>query len=131
MVLDGADLSHANLSGIDLRTVSLHHVRLVGTDLRNANLEDVQFGCWQYSDGHGEASGVLLAGANLGGASFCDYQMTGVDLRGRDLRTVDFAGARLDYADFRDANLSGVELGARTIATTTTTTAVRRCGAPT
>ena len=108
VVLDDADLSSANLSGVDLRTVSMRHVRMTDTNLQNADLRNVDFGCRGERE---DASGVLLAGANLTGTTFCDYQMTNVDLRGRDLTAVNFQGVRLEGADLRDTNLSGVNFG--------------------
>jgi len=78
-----ADLSKADLSGLDFRGWDLTGANLSGTDLRQTQL-----------------AGVILRQANLQRA----------DLRGCDLSQADLQGSRLHQADLRGANLQAANL---------------------
>ncbi|MEN9204734.1 MAG: pentapeptide repeat-containing protein [Thermostichales cyanobacterium SZTDM-1c_bins_54] len=78
-----ADLSKADLTGLDFSGWDLSGANLTGTDLRQTALV-----------------GTILKQANLQRA----------DLRGCDLRQADLQGSRLHQADLRSANLQGANL---------------------
>ena len=79
-----ADLSYADLRGVNLRDAFLGYANLKGADLRGVNLRD-----------------AFLGYANLKGA----------DLRGVNLSHADLRGAKLKYANLNDANLRLAKLG--------------------
>lgn len=127
VVLDGADLTGATLSGACLAHVSLRGARLdgallVGADLRSADLAGASL-----ADGNlagADLSRADLSFANLHGASFLTANLSEVTATGADLReTVLHAaslprailrGADLRWAHLDGANLSGAVLdGAR------------------
>ena len=97
-VLNGADLSGANLSYADLSGAGLSDADLSGANLSGANL-----------------SGAVLNGANLSGANLSYADLSGAGLNGAnlsdaDLSDADLSGANLSYADLRGANLSNADL---------------------
>jgi hypothetical protein len=88
-----ADLRDANLSGADL----------LGVNLRNADLRDANL------------NGADLIGANLRGADLRDANLNGADLsnanlKGANLRNADLRDANLYAANLSNANLSNTNL---------------------
>ena len=79
-----ADLSYADLRGVNLRDAFLGYANLKGADLRGVNLSHAD-----------------LNSANLNGA----------DLREADLKYADLRRAKLKYANLNDANLRLAKLG--------------------
>ena len=92
--LHGADLSQANLSGVDLSFMYLRDTDFSGADLEGVDfsesiLERVDF------------SGANLSGANFYaahgvGQNFTGADLSGTNLYGTDWSTWDFEGARAD-----------------------------------
>ena len=96
--LRGADLTRADLAGAYLTGISLTGAYLVeadlaGTDLRRADL-----------------TGANLAGANLRKANLARANLTGANLARSDLRGANLTGADLTRSDLRRANLTGADL---------------------
>ena len=79
-----ADLSNANLSGVNLSNANLSGVKLSGSILSNANLE-----------------GVNLNGANLSLAN-----LDNANLRGSDLSQTNLSFTNLRNADLTDAKIT-------------------------
>ena len=96
--LSDANLSGANLYGVDLRRANLYGANLCMVDLRRANLHDTNLGM------------ADLYRAGLYGANLCRADLHRADLRGVDLRRADLSGVDLCRADLSDANLSGANL---------------------
>ena len=96
--LSDANLSGANLYGVDLRRANLYGANLCMVDLRRANLHDANLGM------------ADLYRAGLYGANLCRADLHRADLRGVDLRGADLSGVDLRRADLSDANLSGANI---------------------
>ncbi len=86
--LSGVDLSGANLSGVDLNGADLSGVDLNGADLSKADLSEAD-----------------LSGANLRWANLSEADLSEADLSGANLRWANLSGANLRWA-----NLSGADL---------------------
>ncbi|RJQ42573.1 MAG: pentapeptide repeat-containing protein [Gaiellales bacterium] len=137
-VLEGADLSYANLfaadltgarlDGADLSSANLMYALLVqarldGADLRQANLfaadlSGADLSGARLSGAHAAGArlrGTLLEGANLFVADFTHADLTGARLAksnffGSLLGGSDFSGADCRGADFSGADLTGARL---------------------
>lgn len=88
-----ADLSNANLKGLQLRGVNLSKANLSGADLTGANLSDAN-----------------LSEANLSGANLSEANLEYVHLRGANLSQVNFSQANLVDANLKDTNLTQANL---------------------
>jgi hypothetical protein len=84
--LSDADLSGANLGGADLHSADLSGANLRGADLRRADLSGANLRC------------ADLSRANLGDADLSDADLNGADLRDADLRSADLSGVDLSGA---------------------------------
>ena len=93
-----ADLSGADIYGLDLRGANLYGANLIRADLRVAYLIKADLR---------EAS---LSGANLIGADLYEANLSGADLSGADLREANLSGANLSGANLSGSNLSGADL---------------------
>ncbi|MFE2729958.1 pentapeptide repeat-containing protein [Streptomyces sp. NPDC059349] len=114
-LLDAAelDLSHADLSGLDLAVglltgTVLRGARLVGTDLYRAHMEgavlegaDLSRAC---------LTKAILDEADLRGAVLVEANLGSAELYGVDARAASFRGARLNGASFLDTRLEGADL---------------------
>ena len=87
------DLSHMNLSSIDIRGAKLNSAILENTNFKNAILQGAVL------------SKAKLLGANLQGANLIYVDFTGADLRGANMRNT-----RLSNTIFKDADLRGADL---------------------
>jgi uncharacterized protein YjbI with pentapeptide repeats len=96
--LRGANLSYADLRGVDLRGVNLSYADLRGVDLSYVNLSYVNL------------RGVDLSYVNLRDVNLRDVDLSYANLRGVDLRGVDLSYANLRGVDLRGANLSYADL---------------------
>ena len=82
-----ADLSGAQLAGVDLVWTNLRGVDFTGADMRRANLAGARL------------EGAVLTRARLGGANLSDANLTGAAIAGADLAGVRSEGARGLVAD--------------------------------
>jgi uncharacterized protein YjbI with pentapeptide repeats len=130
------DLSNANLSGDDLRSVNLTYTFLIGSYLYRADLSDADMSGTDMNSARLNGANLTYAGfllANLtnamlgcitlDGAKICT-DLSDADLCGADLSDADLNGADLtyvnmsctllanikDYTNLSGANLSGVNL---------------------
>jgi len=87
--LQGANLSHCNLSGVDLSKMNLGGANLSYSDLSNARLNQVN-----------------LAEANLSHANLSNTQIMQSDLSNTDLSFANLSGAILQQAILLKANLT-------------------------
>ena len=89
--LRGADLSRADLTGVNLRDADLRGADLSRADLTGVNLRDADLR---------EAS---LTGANLRAADLTEATLREATLREADLSRADLTGVNLSYADLTGA----------------------------
>jgi hypothetical protein len=126
--LDGVDLSHKDLTGTILSGVDLSHKDLTGTilaqsNLAGANLSGVDLNhkdltraiLYRVDLSHKDLTGTMLTyanltGANLDGVDLSHKDLTGTILSGVDLRNTDLTGTILAQSNLAKANLSGVDL---------------------
>jgi hypothetical protein len=106
-----------DLSGTDLRDVSLAGARLKAADLHGAHLERSDLSGTQLEDASLEES--HLDGARIQDANLRDVSLNRASLEGAWLNNVDLSGATLDAARLTGAyfslvNLVGVSLGLTT-----------------
>ncbi len=95
-----ADLSDADLEGVDLSDARLNEANLSGARLSKANLSHADlYGC--------DLADAILRNADLRSANLESAWLVGADLRGADLQDSKLVGANFDGADLRDANLRG------------------------
>jgi hypothetical protein len=85
----GADLSHLNLQGIDMREANLSRASLVDADLSSAN----------------------LSGANLRSADLSAARLVNTNLHGADLSNAYIPSVTASGADFERAILDGATFG--------------------
>src|SRR5258708_28513075 len=112
-----ADLSRADLSGVnlyraDLREADFFGANLSGADLFEANLTQAFL------------SIARLKGADLGGANLYEARLKGADLSGADLSGANLFGADLSYANLTGANLIEADLSGATLVRTNLTEAI-------
>jgi hypothetical protein len=86
----GADLSHLNLQGKDMREANLSRASLVGADLQGANL-----------------SGANLESADLSGATLVNTNFIGADLSKAYIPNVNADGALFEKAILEGATFGG------------------------
>jgi len=136
IVLDGADLSDANLESVDLSDISLRGTNLGGADLQGANLRGADLAHTNLGSGKAEttlsfagrlrrfvtvSSRQILRrripiittgarGANLRGAYLADANLAYADLRGADLVDSKLTSTYLEGADLGGAYLADSEL---------------------
>ncbi len=98
------DLSRAPLNGMDLSGYDLSYCNLVGANLIDSNLKGTNF---SYADCRNcrfiaaNLTQAILDRAKLDGADFLTAIVSGISLKGLDLRSLD-----LDLFDLRGANLN-------------------------
>lgn len=97
--LAGANLRGANLEGADLSRANLRGAKLIGANLKDATLVRTDF-----RGAH--LDGSNLAGANLKSARFERAWLQKVDLRGALMQRTRFNGATLRGADLRNTNMT-------------------------
>ncbi|WP_342237000.1 pentapeptide repeat-containing protein [Inquilinus sp. OTU3971] len=107
---DGRILSRVDLTGAQLRDVSLTRATMDGAILTGAEAYGAKFN-------RATLPGAKLDSARLANTDFTDADLTGADLSKSDLRNARFVGAKLRGATltgaelrgtvFRDADLSG------------------------
>jgi hypothetical protein len=101
--LSDADLSHAHLSGANLREADLSRAILSDADLREANLGGANLR-------EADLSRAALSEANLIGATLIGANFSGANLREVDLRGTLLSGANLSESYLGMAILSGGDL---------------------
>lgn len=104
ITLRGADLTNADLRGVNFARVRLRGVDLTGADLRGTRLRDAEMdettqvsAQWRalYDAVNGPADRGVLRGKDLRGADFQRQDLSRFDLRGTDLRGAHLAGVSL------------------------------------
>ena len=85
--LRGADLSYANLSGVNLNNADLKGTNLCVANLNGADLSNTKL------------NGANLRSTDLRGANLNGADLSGANLIGADLRRVGFNGANLNGAN--------------------------------
>ena len=98
ILLKGADLQQANLSGAYLTDIDFRGTYLAGTHLEEANLE------------RAELQGADLTNVDLSNAEGLWEKGTYLWKRGAGLNDADLSNANLSGADLTNANLSGANL---------------------
>ena len=93
-----ADLSYADLRGVDLIGADLSYADLKGVNLIGANLS--------YAD----LSYAVLNGASLSYANLRYVNLNNADLNDANLRCSNLSNADLSYADLNDADLNDANL---------------------
>jgi len=93
-----AVLQCANFTGANLSGLSLGQVDFTGAILKNANLQ------------HADLTQATLNGADLSGANLTDATMIQVTARDAKLVGANLSGVDLSQADLTDANLSKADL---------------------
>ena len=96
--LTGANLYGANLTGANLTRVNLYRADLTYSNLRRANLTGAIL------------TNVNLTDANLTGADLTSANLTRANLRFANLNNVNLYRADLTYSNLRRANLTGADL---------------------
>ncbi|MFE6856577.1 pentapeptide repeat-containing protein [Streptomyces sp. NPDC057674] len=135
--VEGADLRHATLSGVDLRSAFVSEANLSGAQLLRSDLRDADLTGADLSDANvvdtnltgADLSGALLRGTSLARpdvlvrlnpndlsrALLWDADLTGVNLTGANLTEAVLVDADLTDADLRGARLTGATFdGAKT-----------------
>ena len=112
-LLNGADLSEADLSGSNLSEAYLFGSNLSEADFRGSNLSGAYlFGSnLSGADLSGsKLSGAYLFGSNLSEANLREADLSDAELLGSDLIASDLSGANLIGSDLRGANFTGANL---------------------
>lgn len=108
MTLISIDLSFANLSGANLSGTSLSNLEganLSGADLSDADLIEAVLNDSNLSDANLTRANLdfaFLHNADLSGANFCDACVTNAELWGASMGGANFTGADLDGTEFSD-----------------------------
>ncbi len=122
-MLEGADLSQADLSHCNLIRAELNGARLNGAlfngaNLVNARLKGCELGKTEFRDANlikANLSGSKLINADMSGATLTDANLSGAsliraNLTGADLTRVNLSEANLVNSNLTDAHLDGVIL---------------------
>ncbi|MYB47679.1 MAG: pentapeptide repeat-containing protein [Dehalococcoidia bacterium] len=120
-VLDGADISFANMYGSHCNNGSFRGAKLVRGIFRNAKVGRARFGCANASDAvfdgadlsHSEFIGTLLHDASFVGADLSHTQFQGALLRGAILRGALLIGADLSGAHELEEAMIAQAFGAK------------------
>ena len=105
---DKADLTYADLAGIDLRASDLTEANLTGIDFKMANLMGVDFIRADLTEA--DLRGANLRWANLTGANLIGANLERADLTGANFTDANLTGAYLTGADLTGADLAGADL---------------------
>ncbi len=121
--LRGADLTKANLNGINLRWADLSKASLLRAKLKDANLRDARFWGANLRESKmnesdlrradftwADLDGVDLNKADVSGANFTNAKLRKVDLRDATIKWTEFHGALLMGADLTRAMMLGAGL---------------------
>ncbi len=107
--LTGANLTSANLAGANLTGIDLTGANLTSANLANTNLTGI------------DLTGANLTGANLTSANLAGMDLTGIDLTGANLTSANLANTNLTGIDLTGANLTGANLTSANLANTNLT----------
>jgi hypothetical protein len=121
-----ANLSGADLHGMDLFRVHLAEANLSGADLSRANLNQADLSRADLS--RANLSGADLNQAFLAETNFSGANLTGADLSEADLSEVNFSWATLNDSDFYEAFMWGATLMNNDLATVKGLDTVRNVG---
>jgi len=106
--LSGANLTEANLKGINLKWVNLQGANLTGTKLQDADLEEVSLQNANLS--HADLQGAYLFAANLQGANLSCSILKDAYIAEANLKEANLQYANLREASLRDASLKEADL---------------------
>jgi len=108
-----ADLTGADLRGVNLRETSLRDANLTWADLADANLRGADLRNTDLRSANLTNANLRVAdltNANLSNANLTDANLRDANLTGANLRGINLTDADLTWADFRGANLRGANL---------------------
>ncbi|HWW25492.1 MAG TPA: pentapeptide repeat-containing protein, partial [Caulobacter sp.] len=117
--LQGSDLTDASMRRADLRGSSLRGANLTGADLFEADLREGQIAAADRKEGYriiepvqreAQATGAILAGANLERSRLSGIIATKADFSDAILKDAKLVRANLKQANFNGANLAGADL---------------------
>lgn len=111
--LINANLSYANLEGVNLSRASLHDINLKNANLTGAILDDVDLSCADLNSADLTDANLYnanLTKANLNWASLYGADLQFANLKFSSLKNADLRFANLKYADLGDSYLKGVHL---------------------
>jgi uncharacterized protein YjbI with pentapeptide repeats len=101
--LEGTHLARANLFAAEMRFAVLRKADLRQADLSQADLTDADLS-------RADLSETFLNKANLSQANLTDADLPDADLTDADLNSADLSGADLNSADLSDTDLNGADL---------------------
>lgn len=113
VVLNGATMNDANLSGLELYKGKMVRTILIGADLQKAMLYALDAPGVSLNSAKlngADLFGPASVGANLSHAKLIDAKATKIDLRGANLQDAFMQGAILVNANLRHADLKGADL---------------------
>ena len=112
LMLQGSDLSGANLVDTDFTSTDLRDVNLVGANMEKATLIRSSLAGAKADKANFariEAYRTSFAGMQAPAASFASAEMQRADFRGANLTGTDFQKAELGRADFGEAMITGAK----------------------
>ncbi|MEZ5871608.1 MAG: pentapeptide repeat-containing protein [Nitratireductor sp.] len=110
LILEGSDLSGANLGDADFTSTDLRGASFEKTDFSKATLVRSMLDASKAAGANFEKAvgfRTSFAGTNLTGATFVKSEMQRADFTGADLSNVDFQKSELGRAIFSKANIEG------------------------
>ncbi|MCB1455830.1 MAG: pentapeptide repeat-containing protein [Nitratireductor sp.] len=110
LILEGSDLSGANLGDADFTSTDLRNALFEKTDFSKATLVRSMLDQSRAAGANFEKAvgfRTSFAGTNLAGSNFVKSEMQRADFTGADLSNVDFQKSELGRASFSKANIEG------------------------
>lgn len=113
IVKPGANLSYADLSGLDMREKSLYGANLTGavlygSDIKYSNLSQVDL--WYANMSGSSLDSTSLAWANLDNLNLSNSDLIHVNFSYSSARHSDFSGSYMSWVDFTRADLRDADM---------------------